>query len=76
MADGGGGPAYGSDVFGEFLGLGRHLLISGMVVVRACEELQPASRRARKKVSLIELKKKLCALLIISIEKKGGFLTF
>ena len=54
MADSGGGPAHGSDVFGEFLGLGRHLHISGMVVVRACEELQPASRFARKKVSMIE----------------------
>ena len=60
MADGSGGPAHGSDVFGEFLGVGRHLRISGMVVVRAGEELQPASHRARKKVSLIEWKKKTC----------------
>lgn len=74
MADGGGGPAHGSDVFGEFLGLGRHLHISGMVVVRACEELQPASRFARKKVSLIGWTK-VCVLFIFSIEKSACYLS-
>ena len=53
VADGGRGQARGSDVLVELLGVGRHLHISRMVVVRAGEELQPACRRERKKVSLI-----------------------
>lgn len=37
-----GGRSLGCDVFGELPCVGRHLYFPGMVVLRACEELQPA----------------------------------